>query len=65
MRPLRPLLSKKMDCKWEEEHENAFQTITREIQKITEVKDFKKNQPARIVFDVSRVGLGGRSSGEK
>ena len=34
--PLRPLLSKKIEWKWEEEHDTAFQEIKRAIQKIRE-----------------------------
>ena len=40
--PLRPLLSKKTEGKLEEEHKNAYQTRKKEIQKVTEIKHFKK-----------------------
>ena len=56
--PLRPLLSKKIESKWEEERKTAFQTIKKEILKITEIKHFKRNQPVRIICDASREGLG-------
>ena len=39
--PLRQLLSMKIDWKWEEEHENAFQTLKKEIQKTSE-KNFSE-----------------------
>ena len=56
--PLRPLLSKINECKWEEEQENAFQQIKEETKHITEYKHFKKNQPLRIICDASKEGLG-------
>ena len=54
---LRPLLSKKINWKWEEEHENASQRRKREIQKTTMMKHFEKNQPVQILCDASREGL--------
>ena len=38
--PLRPLLSKSNEGKWNEEHENTFKAIQTAIQKITEIKLF-------------------------
>ena len=58
MCPLRSLLSKSTEWKWEEEQETAFQNIKTAIQKITEQKHFKKNQPVRINCDASKEGLG-------
>ena len=55
---LRPLFSKETEWKRESEHEKAFQEMKIEMQKITEIKHFKKNQPVRIICDASREGLG-------
>ena len=42
MRPLRPLPSKKIEWKWEEEQETAFQEIERTIRKNHGDKTLKK-----------------------
>ena len=55
--PLRPLLCKTNEWKWTDEHEKIFQTIKKNSKKITKIKQFKRNEPSRIVCDVSRDGI--------
>ena len=63
--PLPHLLSKETEWKWESEHEKSFQEIKKEIQKITEIKHFRNNQPLRIICDASREGFGAVLQQEK
>ena len=52
------LLSKTNEWKWDEDKVRTIQMIKKEIQNITEITHFKKNQPMRIVRYASREGLG-------
>ena len=56
--PLRPLLCKTKEWKWADQHDNTFQTIRKEIQKITEIKYFKRTQHLKNARDASRDDLG-------
>ena len=56
--PLRPLLSKTTEWEWKDEQEKAFQEIKKALQKITEIKHFKRDPPVRIICDASKEGLG-------
>ena len=62
MRPLRPLLSKKIEWKLEEEHETSFQEIKRAIQKITEIKYFKKTSQCGSSVTTAKKVFGPASS---
>ena len=55
---LKSLLKKDKHWCWDESHDKSFDSINRQIQKVTEVGHFKKNGKKRIVCDASKAGLG-------
>ena len=55
---LRPLLEKKLQFVWTDEHEEQFKLINAKIPETTENKHFNPDLETRIKCDASRKGLG-------
>ena len=60
--PLRPLLKKDKEWKWQEKAKEAFRKMKQATKEITEIKHFERNLPFRIICDASQKGLGQSSS---
>ena len=56
--PLRPLLNKKLVCKWDTSHSIAFEKLKAEIVNITENSPFDIKEKTRLKTDASHNGLG-------
>ena len=63
--PLRPLLKKENEWTCGEEIEEAFKKIKQAIKEKTEIKNFKRDLPLRIICDASKEGLGQFSNSNK
>ena len=56
--PFRSILKKENPLIWTKQHEAAFLKINQEIKKITELTQFERNNPVRIICDATKKGLG-------
>ena len=56
--PVRPLLNKKSDYKWDINHSLAFEKLKAEILNITEKSPFGIKEKTRLKTDASHNGLG-------
>ena len=54
----RTLLKKDTNWEWKNEQEKAFEQVNNEIKKVTELNQFKRDCPLRIICDGSKSGLG-------
>ena len=56
--PFRSILKKDATWNWNDDHEEAFLKVNREVEKVAELTRFKRNRPLRIICDASKNGLG-------